>query len=304
VLFLFLNELEEMKTMLIGALESGGTKMVVAIGNENGEIIERKEIKTTTVDETMSSIADYFRNKNIDALGIGSFGPIDLDKNSKTYGFITSTPKEGWENTDILGFLKRELNVPCGFDTDVNASVLGEATYGCLKGLSDCMYITIGTGIGAGIISGGKLLHGMLHAEAGHIFIEPEENDRLGGFCPYHNNCFEGLASGPAIEKKFGRKCVELYDRKEVWELEAKYIAKALVNFIMVLSPKRIVLGGGVMHNESLMPLIRENVSKYINGYLKTKELEELEKYIVLPSLKDNQGIMGCIKLGIDATFE
>jgi len=288
--------------MLFGALEAGGTKMVMAIGNENGEIINQITIPTETPDITMPNILQYFKDKNISALGVGSFGPIDLDKNSPTYGHITSTPKLAWANYNIVGTLNQVLNIPIGFDTDVNASALGEATWGCMKGLSSGIYITIGTGIGVGVYMNGELLHGMLHPEAGHILLSKHPMDSFKGVCPYHPNCFEGLASGPAIEMRWNQKAFELVDKLEVWDLEAYYIAQGIVNYILTISPHKIVLGGGVMHQEQLFPLIHKYVSTLLNGYIKAPQLTNLETYIVPPSLKDNQGIMGCIQLAKNAT--
>lgn len=286
--------------MKLGALEAGGTKMVCAVGNENGDIFERISIPTETPDITMPKIVEYFKDKEIEALGVGCFGPIDLNRDSETYGYITTTPKLAWANYNIVGTLKEGLNIPVGFDTDVNGSALGEATWGITKGLENSMYITIGTGIGAGVISNGKLLHGMLHPEAGHVLLRKHPNDHYEGKCPYHKTCLEGLAAGPAIEARWGKKGVELADRKEVWEMEAYYIAQALVDYIVILSPQRIVLGGGVMHQEQMMPLVREQVKEQLNAYIQTKELSDLESYIVLPSLNDNQGIMGALKLALD----
>lgn len=286
--------------MRLGALEAGGTKMVCAIGNENGEIFERVSITTETPEITMPKLIGYFMDKKIEALGIGCFGPIDLNRNSETYGYITTTPKLAWVNYNIVGAFKEALGIPVGFDTDVNGSALGEATWGITRGLENSMYITIGTGIGAGIISNGRLLHGMLHPEGGHLLLSRHPDDPYEGGCPYHKSCLEGLAAGPAIEARWGKKGVELTDQKEVWELEAYYIAQALVDYIMVLSPQRIILGGGVMHQEHMMPLVREEVKRQMAGYIKTKELEDIDSFIVLPSLNDNQGIMGALKLGIN----
>lgn len=242
----------------------------------------------------------FFRENAVEALGIGCFGPIDLNRASATYGYITTAPKLAWQNCDIVGYFRRALNIPVGFDTDVNGSALGEATWGASRGLENSMYITIGTGVGAGIVVNGKLLHGMLHPEAGHILLKPHPKETYEGKCPFHKNCFEGLAAGPAIEARWGAKGVELADRKEVWELEAYYIGQALVDYLMVLSPQKIILGGGVMHQEQLLPLIRREVKEQLAGYIVTKELEDLESYIVLPALKDNQGIMGALKLAVD----
>ncbi|NLP34740.1 MAG: ROK family protein [Clostridiales bacterium] len=283
--------------MLFGALEAGGTKMVLAIGNENGEILDQMSIPTETPDITVPRIIEYFKDKNIEAIGVGSFGPVDLDRNSKTYGYITSTPKLPWVNYDIVGSIKKELQVPVGFDTDVNASALGEATWGTMKGLDSGIYITVGTGVGVGVLANGKLLHGMLHPEAGHVLISKHPDDHFEGVCPYHPNCLEALATGPSIEKRWGKKAIELADRNEVWELEAYYLAQGIVNYILTLSPHKIVLGGGVMHQEQLFPLIRQQVLKLMNGYINTEQMKDIDNYIVPASLNDDQGIMGCIQL-------
>ena len=287
--------------MKYGALEAGGTKMVCAIGDENGQILERSTIPTTTPDETMPLIIDFYRDKNISAIGVACFGPVDLNRNSKTYGYITSTPKTAWRNYDIVGRIQRELNIPVGFDTDVNGSLLGEVTYGCAQNMTDVIYLTIGTGIGGGVMTNGRLLHGMLHPELGHIKIGKRKNDPGVCVCPFHDECFEGLASGPSIERRWGAKAVDLAYKQEVWELEAAYIAEALVDYCLTLSPQKIILGGGVMHQEQLFALIRERFVQEMGGYIQTRELENLEEYIVPASLNDDQGIMGAIKLAIDA---
>lgn len=286
--------------MRLGALEAGGTKMVCAIGNEKGEIFERVTFPTETPQITVPPMIEFFQSHDIEALGIGCFGPIDLNRDSETYGYITTTPKLAWSNYNIVGAFQEALKIPVGFDTDVNGSALGEATWGVTKGIENSIYITIGTGVGAGIICNGKLLHGMLHPEAGHVLLTRHPSDTYKGKCPYHSNCLEGLAAGPAIEERWGKKGVELADRKEVWELEAYYIAQALVDYILTLSPQRIILGGGVTHQSQIMPMIHQEVLRQLNGYLKTKELEDIEHYIVLPSLNDNQGIMGALKLGLE----
>lgn len=283
--------------MRYGALEAGGTKMVCAIGDENGKILEQISIPTITPKETIPKIVEFFKNKDIDALGIGSFGPVDVHKDSPRYGYILETPKSAWINFDLVGSMKKELKIPIGLDTDVNCSCLGEMTYGCAKGLDSVLYITIGTGIGAGISINGKLLHGMLHPEAGHILLKPYPGDSYKGKCPYHETCFEGMASGPAIEERWGQKAIELVNRNEVWELEAYYIAQALMSYLLTLMPRKIILGGGVMHQKQLFPLIRNKLMELLSGYINTEELMDLENYIVPCSLQDNQGIMGCIQL-------
>jgi len=287
--------------MKYGALEAGGTKMIVAIGDENGNILERASFPTLSPKETMPQMIDFFKGKEIASLGIACFGPIDLNKESKTYGYITSTPKLEWRNYDIVGEFQKALGVPVGFDTDVNGSLLGEITWGCARNKTDAIYLTIGTGIGGGVMTNGRLLHGMLHPEMGHIKLALEKDDTYKGKCPYHGTCFEGLAAGPAIEERWGKKAVELADREEVWELESAYIAQALCSYILTLSPQIIILGGGVMHQMQLFPLIRKKVLEQLGGYINTKEIENIDEYIVPASLNDDQGIMGAVKLAIDA---
>lgn len=284
--------------MRIGALEAGGTKMVCAIGNEKGEIFEKISIPTKTPETTMPEMIQWFKAKKIEALGIGCFGPIDPDKDSPTYGYITSTPKLAWKDYNIVGAFEEQLCCPVGFDTDVNGSALGEVTFGQAKGKKNIVYLTVGTGIGAGVYAEGKLLHGMLHPEAGHILMRRREDDHYEGKCPYHKTCLEGLAAGPAIEERWGKKGIELQDRDEVWDLEAYYLAQALTDYILILAPQLIILGGGVMHQEQLFTRIRSYVKEMLNGYIKTKELEDIDHYIVLASLHDDQGIMGALELG------
>lgn len=283
--------------MRLGALEAGGTKMVCAIGDETGRIFEQTSILTETPDITIPKLLDYFKEREVEALGIACFGPVELDRKEPDYGCITSTPKLAWRNYNIVKSFADELGCPIGFDTDVNGSVLGEVTFGQAKGKNCVIYLTIGTGVGGGIYIEGKLLHGMVHPEAGHVLIRKRSDDYYEGKCPYHKTCLEGLAAGPAIEERWGKKAVELADRPEVWDMEADYIAQALVGYILTLSPEMIILGGGVMHQEQLFPLIREKVKEYLGGYIQAKEIENMEHYIVPASLHDDQGIMGCLEL-------
>lgn len=285
-----------------GALEAGGTKMVCAIGDESGNILERVSIPTGTPRQTMPKMVEFFRAHEICALGIGCFGPIDLDRRSPAYGYITSTPKLAWQNYPIVAEFRKALGVPVGFDTDVNAAALGEATWGCTRDVENSIYITVGTGVGVGVIVDGKPYHGMLHPEAGHISLSRHPGDPMkGSFCPFHQNCVEGLAAGPSLEKRWGAKGAELSDRPEVWELEAYYIGQAVMNYILMLSPQRIVLGGGVMQHEGLLEMVRKETALQLNHYIQSKGLDDLDSYIVSPSLKDNQGVMGAVKLAIDA---
>ena len=285
--------------MRLGGLEMGGTKMVCAIGNEKGEVLDRHVIETSGSDKTLSEIAEYFSDRKIDALGIGSFGPIELNRRSERYGYITSTPKPGWENTNVVGHF-RFLNVPIGFDTDVNAACLGEVAFGAGKGFRNVIYGTVGTGIGFGVYLEGNLLHGLMHPETGHMLVKRQEEDKdFVGTCPYHDNCLESFASGPAIRKRWGRKPQELYDKKEVWELEARYLGEAMANCIMCYSPERIILGGGVMHVPGLIELVRQETLKALGGYIQKDEItKRIDEYIVLPELNDDAGIIGAMELG------
>lgn len=288
-----------------GALEAGGTKMVCAIGDETGRILERVSIPTRTPDETMPEMIGFFRQHDIKALGIGCFGPIDLDKASPTYGHITTTPKLSWAGYPIVAEFRKALGIPVGFDTDVNAAALGEATWGCTKDVENSIYVTIGTGVGVGVIANGKPYHGMIHPEGGHILLQRHPGDPMtDSACPYHHSCMEGLAAGPALEKRWGAKGQELAGRKEVWELEAWYIGQAVTNYIMLLSPQRIILGGGVMHQPGLLEMVRQEVAKQVNGYIRGKGMDDLDSYIVGVSLNDNQGAMGAVKLAMDALRE
>ncbi len=283
--------------MLLGALETGGTKMVLAVGNEQGDILDQVSLPTKEPALTVPEIIKYFRDKDIKALGVGAFGPVDLSRSSKTYGYITSTPKLAWSNYNIVGALQEALHIPVGFDTDVNAAVLAEATWGSIKGLASGVYITVRTGIGVGVYLDGGLLHGMLHPEAGHILLTKHPEDNFEGVCPFHKNCLEGLASGPSLEKRYNKNAGALTADSPAWDIEAYYLAQGIAAYILVLSPHRIVLGGGVMNQRQLFPKIRTQVKLLLNGYIRTPQLENPENYIVPASLGGRQGIMGCLQL-------
>ena len=286
--------------MKVGAIEAGGTKFVLAIGDENGNVLEKVSIPTTTPEETFEGIYQFFDGKEFESIGVGTFGPIDLNPLSPTYGYITKTPKPGWSDCEFVGRLERRYHVPVAFDTDVNGAALGEVTYGAAKGINSCIYLTIGTGIGGGAIVEGKLVHGMLHPEMGHIKLIPHPKETYKGCCPFHDYCFEGLASGPAIEKRFNEKAYNLPKDHEAWAMEGYYIGQALCNYILTLSPQKIILGGGVMHQTQVFPYIYSTVRETLNGYVQTKEiLEDIENYIVLPGCGDEAGIKGAIALAL-----
>ncbi|MGJ7911474.1 ROK family protein [Neobacillus sp. LXY-1] len=286
---------------MLGAIEAGGTKFVCAVGDESGNIVELIQIPTTEPEQTMGEVIQFFKRFDLDAIGIGSFGPIDVNPESPTYGYITSTPKMAWRNFPFVQAIKESFAVPVGFNTDVNAAALGEATLGAAKGLDSCLYITVGTGIGAGAIVQGKLLQGLSHPEMGHTFVRRHPIDSYAGKCPYHRDCLEGLAAGPAIEERWGKKAKDLVDQEQVWDMEGYYIAQALMQYILILSPKKIILGGGVMNQKQVFPYIFHHLKEMINDYV---SLPELFSYIVSPGLENKAGIIGSLLLAHQALQE
>ena len=289
--------------MRLGALEAGGTKMVCAIGDELGNIESRASFPTRKPEETMPDVIGFFAEQKIEALGVGSFGPLSLNPESPDFGAITTTPKLEWRSFPLRKSLADALNVPVGVDTDVNAAALGEAVYGAGKGLNNLVYYTVGTGIGGGALVDGRLLHGLVHPEMGHMLLRPDPRDPSPkGFCPYHESCLEGLANGPAIEKRWGISAKELPENHIAWEIEAEYLAQMCVNTIVLLSPKRIVLGGGVMHQLHLFPRIRKRTLELLGGYVAHPAiLEQIDTFIVPPALGDNAGAVGSLLLAVNA---
>jgi fructokinase len=287
--------------MRIGAIEAGGTKFVCGVGGEQGQIEDRIQFPTGQPGETLSQAIAYFRGKGIDRLGIGSFGPIDIDRNSPTYGYVTTTPKPGWSGFDFVGTLREALRVPIGWDTDVNAAALGEGTWGAAQGLDSCVYYTIGTGVGVGVYAEGRLVHGLVHPEGGHVLTRRHPEDAYAGNCPYHGDCLEGMAAGPALEARWKSRGHELSVDHPAWAIEAFYIAHAITGTILTLSPKKIILGGGVMKQSQLYPMIRREVRDNLNGYVSAKEiLTDIDRYIVPPGLGDNAGLCGALALGLN----
>jgi fructokinase len=285
--------------MIYGGIEAGGTKWVCAIGTGPNDLQHLTTFPTTTPDETIARAADFFTsNGSVAAVGIGSFGPVDIQPGSPTWGHITTTPKPGWANTDIGSALERALDVPIAVDTDVNAAALGEHRWGAAVGLDTFCYVTVGTGIGGGGMANGRLLHGLLHPELGHMCVPHDrERDPFEGICPYHGDCLEGLASGEAIRARWGKAAEENADPR-IWELEAEYLGLGLVNVIYTLSPERIVLGGGVMKQPQLLPLVRTRVRALLAGYVDAPQLEgTLDDYLVAPALGDRAGVLGSLEL-------
>jgi fructokinase len=289
--------------VLYGGIEAGGTKFICAVGSRPDDMREMARFPTTTPNETIQHAITFFRahqqKSKIGAIGIASFGPIDPNPLSPTFGNITTTPKPGWAQTDLRGPIQRALGVPVAFDTDVNGAALGEYRWGAAQGLDTFIYLTIGTGIGGGGLVRGKLMHGLIHPEMGHIrLVHDKQADPFPGTCPYHGDCFEGLANGPSIEQRWGTRAEMLPSDHPAWPLEARYIALALSDYICTLSPQRIILGGGVMKQTQLFPMIRQQVQQLLNGYVQSPEiLQRIDAYIVPPALGDQAGVLGAIAL-------
>jgi fructokinase len=290
---------------LFGAIEGGGTKFVCAVGTRPDDLVVM-QLPTTYPEETIAAAVSLLNEKSggrLQAVGIGSFGPVDLRPNSPTFGYITSTPKPGWQNFDFAGAVRAALGVPVGFDTDVDAAALGEARWGAGQAVSDFLYLTVGTGIGGGAIVNGEILHGLIHPEVGHIRIPHDwKRDPYAGCCPFHGDCLEGLACGPSMEKRWGKAAEALPADHPAWPLEAHYIALGLANWVCTLSPKRMVLGGGVMQQQWLFPLIRAELIRILNGYVRSEDLiENVDQYVVPPELGNRSGIAGALVLAEQA---
>jgi fructokinase len=291
---------------LIGAVEAGGTKMVCAVGTGPDDLHDEVRFPTSSPDDALAQVIDYFttwqaeHGKSIAAIGYGTFGPCDPHPQSPTYGWVTKTPKPGWSDTDVVGPLRAAFDIPIGFDTDVNGAALGEHRWGAAQDVDTFVYLTIGTGIGAGIIVNGRILHGLIHPEAGHVAMRRDPaTDPYPGRCPFHGDCLEGLAAGPAIGERWQLPATELGPDHPAWDLEAHYLAEACRNLICTLSPQRIVLGGGVMEQLHLFPLIRAKTVAMLNGYVQAPEIiDRIDQFIVPPGLGNLAGASGCIALG------
>jgi predicted NBD/HSP70 family sugar kinase len=291
--------------MRYGGIEAGGTKWVCGVGDHPGPPEVTETFPTTGPAQTVSRAARFFAEHGpIEALGVGSFGPVDIRPNSPTWGTITTTPKPGWGDTDVVGALHAEVKVPIALDTDVNAAALGEWRWGAAAGLDTFCYITVGTGIGGGAVANGRMLHGLLHPEFGHMRIPHDRTrDPFDGICPYHGDCLEGLASGESIRQRWGQPGPQI-SGSTAWEIEAEYLALALVNVVCLLSPQRIIVGGGVTKQPTLLPLARQRLRELLAGYLRAPELTEpeaMDGYVVAPRLGSESGVIGAIELARDA---
>jgi fructokinase len=295
---------------LWGGIEAGGTKFVCAVGSGPDDIRAEVRFPTSKPSEALSEAIAFFRAQGaaepLAAIGVSSFGPIDPDKRSPTYGYVTTTPKPFWAHTDVVGVLREALELPVGFDTDVNGAALGEHRWGAAQGLDTFVYLTVGTGLGGGGLVNGKLLHGMMHPEMGHMRVPHDFNeDPYPGWCTYHEDCWEGLVCGPAIEARWSANARDLPPQHPAWALEAKYLALGLVNIITVLSPQRIIMGGGVMDQAHLFPLIRSEVQRLLNGYIQRPQVNgQIDEYIVPPGLGNRAGVLGSFALAQDALEE
>jgi fructokinase len=288
-----------------GGIEAGGTKWVCAVADHPAEPLKTETFPTTTPEETVRRAVRFFaENGPVGAIGVGSFGPVDIRRSSPTWGTITTTPKPGWAGTDLAGALRSGLGVPIALDTDVNAAALGEWRWGAATGLDTFCYITVGTGIGGGAVVNGRILHGLLHPELGHMRIPHDRaRDPFDGTCPYHGDCLEGLASGEAIRQRWGQPGQRIADAA-AWQLEADYLALALVNVICALSPQRIIIGGGVAKQPTLLPQVRRRVREILAGYLRAPELTDpdaTDRYVTAPALGDRAGVIGATGLAQDA---
>ena len=283
-------------------IEAGGTKFVCAWGSGPNDLHDRVVIPTTTPEETMQKviahIQETLQKTELHGIGAAVFGPIGLNPEMPDYGYITTTPKLNWRHYNFVGELKKATQLPVVFDTDVKVTVMGEYYWGAGRGLSDFIYMTVGTGIGAGAIVNGKLCHGAMHPEMGHIVMPKLPHDLGKSVCAYHDACLEGLASGPSLQARWSvSDAMDLSADHPAWEMEADYLAMALMNYTLMFSPKRIIIGGGVMQQTQLFQLIQKKLIKLLGGYVQHHYLADLENYIVAPGLKNNAGVLGAIAL-------
>lgn len=290
-----------MSVPIYAGIDAGGTEFKCIVASGPDQVLAHSKIPVTYPEATLDACRHFFlsaqaEHGDFESLGIASFGPVDLRQNSPTYGFITSTPKPHWTDTDLVGYFRRALGRPIRFDTDVSGALLAEQRWGAAQGLHSAVYVTVGTGVGAGVMLEGKLVHGAMHAEAGHMLVPRHPSDPFAGACPYHGSCLEGLASGPALQQRWQQNPQTLPADHPAWELQAHYLAVLCVNLALVYSPQRIVLGGGVMEQAALLPMVRRAYLAKINGYLGGQQ-SEIESFITAPGLGSMAGPLGAIAL-------
>ncbi len=295
-------------TKLYGAIEAGGTKFVCVLARDIDDVLVETRIPTTTPEATLSAAIDFFaaaqlQHGPIDAFGIGAFGPVDVRVGSSSWGRILDTPKQGWSGADLVGPLLEQFGCPVAIDTDVNAAALAEALHGAGRDCQSLTYVTVGTGIGGGAVVDGRSLQGMLHPEMGHIRVRRDSRDMdFPGVCPFHGDCLEGLASGPAIVARWGAQLDQLTTEHLAYEIIGNYLGQLAATIALMLSSERIVFGGGVMHNTALLPHIRRSVHEILNAYLpNTRDADWANQYIVSPGLADHSGRNGAITLAMSA---
>lgn len=292
---------------LYGGIEAGGTKFVCAVATGPDDVRDEVRFPTTTPADVLGKVVEFFRQHHLQqpirAIGVASFGPVDPNPASPTFGYVTTTPKPHWAHTDVVGHLRSALQLPIGFDTDVNGAALGEFRWGAAQGLDSFVYLTVGTGLGGGGLVNGRPIHGLMHSEMGHMRVPHDlQRDPYKGWCTYHGDCWEGLTCGPAIEERWGTSARNLPPDHPAWALEAHYLALGVVNVITVLSPQRIILGGGVMEQTQIFPMLRKEVQALLQGYIQKAEItQEIDSYIVPPGLGSRAGVMGAIALAQDA---
>jgi fructokinase len=295
---------ELIETGLFGAIEAGGTKVNLAVGTSPNDYFASARIETTTPERTVAGILEYFEQyrPRLRGFGVASFGPVRLNRAAADWGQLLATPKPGWSGASFVAPLIDSFGLPVALDTDVNAAALAELRFGALQGVTSGIYLTVGTGIGAGLISSGLAIHGMMHPEVGHIRVlrKLPGEDEFPGTCPYHGDCLEGLASGPAIERRWGASLSRLPPRHAAHDLIADYLGQACAMLALTLSTSRIVIGGGVSHSPHLHAAVAARMRHWLGGYLNDPQILQ-DDFIVPPGLGDRAGLVGAMLLGKQA---
>jgi len=289
--------------MIYAGIELGGTKCIAILARDTGDVLARESVPTASPAETLGRIEAILRNwkasEGFDALGIASFGPIDVDRASPNFGHVRTTPKLGWTGADIASRLQRAAGVPIELDTDVNGAALAEMRWGSGRGMDDFAYITVGTGVGVGLIANGKAMRGLGHCELGHIRVARLAGDDWPGACPFHGDCVEGLASGSALAARFGEDLGGLGPDHRAWESVAGALGQLCHAIVLAAAPKIIAIGGGVMARQShLLPRIERKLRESLNGYV---DLPGDGPYVRPPELGDDAGPLGAIALAMKA---
>jgi fructokinase len=288
---------------LYGGVETGGTWCVCAVGSGPEDIVAHEQFPTTEPQQTLTRIVEFFRGAPgpLEAVGVGSFGPVDLHPGSPTWGSVTTTPKPGWQHVSVAPVIRDRLGVPVAFDNDVNAAAMGEYRWGAGQGAASLCYLTVGTGIGGGLLVDGHPQHGLVHPEVGHIRVPRDrdaDRDGFAGSCPIHGDCWEGLASGPAMATRWGRSPEKLDEDDPAWTIEAEYLALGILSIVLIASPEKVIVGGGVMEHRPLLGMVRRRLRELVAGYLETPLLgDEVDSYLVAPALGDRAGVLGAIAL-------